>query len=226
MFKLVSWDSEYWKKTELTRIPTNLKESLTHTQNHKNHGIPCRWICYDHGFRIQNTSFPSFSIFSQLLGAYFFQDQMAVFQTPAEDVCHFVLASNVAESSLTLPNVSAVVDLGMNKQQVTLVDLFFCWLWPFFAGRNREEIDFGFGWVVVFCRLLCRFLEGPNMEPLFWDKDRNVIVTKGIGPCTPRRKNPQPLSKKKNNSPSHDQKDPEVIAIRWWSDHQVVSGKN
>ena len=50
---------------------------------------------------------------------------MAVFQTPAEDVCHFVLASNVAESSLTLPNVSAVVDLGMNKQQVTLLDLFF-----------------------------------------------------------------------------------------------------
>ena len=46
------------------------------------------------------------------------EDQMAVFQTPAEDVCHFVLASNVAESSLTLPNVSAVVDLGMNKQQV------------------------------------------------------------------------------------------------------------
>lgn len=46
------------------------------------------------------------------------EDQMAVFQTPAEDVCHFVLASNVAESSLTLPNVSAVLDLGMNKQQV------------------------------------------------------------------------------------------------------------
>ena len=151
--------------------------------------------------------------FSALWSLSFLQDQMAVFQTPAEDVCHFVLASNVAESSLTLPNVSAVVDLGMNKQQVTLVDLFFCWLWPFFAGRNRGEIDFGFGWVVVFCWFLCRFLEGPNMEPLFWDKDRNVIVTKGIGPCTPRRKTPQPLSKKKQ---------PFTRSERCWGDRDPV----
>lgn len=46
------------------------------------------------------------------------EDQQHVFQAPECGVCHFVLASNVAESSLTLPNVCAVIDLGMNKQQV------------------------------------------------------------------------------------------------------------
>jgi HrpA-like RNA helicase len=46
------------------------------------------------------------------------KDQQHVFQAPELGVCHFVLASNVAESSLTLPNVCAVIDLGMNKQQV------------------------------------------------------------------------------------------------------------
>eukprot|EP00435_Cladocopium_sp_Y103_P046387 s97_g13.t1 len=46
------------------------------------------------------------------------EDQQHVFQTPETGCCHFVLASNVAESSLTLPNVCAVIDLGMNKQQV------------------------------------------------------------------------------------------------------------
>lgn len=46
------------------------------------------------------------------------EDQQHVFQAPELGVCHFVLASNVAESSLTLPNVCAVIDLGMNKQQV------------------------------------------------------------------------------------------------------------
>ncbi|CAJ1408791.1 unnamed protein product [Effrenium voratum] len=46
------------------------------------------------------------------------EDQMHVFQEPKPGVCHFVLASNVAESSLTLPNVCAVIDLGLHKQQV------------------------------------------------------------------------------------------------------------
>ena len=63
---------------------------------------------------------------------------MAVFQTPAEDVCHFVLASNVAESSLTLPNVSAVVDLGMNKQQVPGNSASLC---PFWDGENVTLLE-------------------------------------------------------------------------------------
>ena len=36
------------------------------------------------------------------------EKQEGVFEQPADGVCHVVLASNIAESSLTLPNVTAV----------------------------------------------------------------------------------------------------------------------
>ena len=36
-----------------------------------------------------------------------FEDQLDAFKTPAHDVCHLILATNVAESSITLPKVSA-----------------------------------------------------------------------------------------------------------------------
>lgn len=42
-------------------------------------------------------------------------EQEEVFHTPAKDSCHIVLASNIAESSLTLPSVCAVVDLALRR---------------------------------------------------------------------------------------------------------------
>ena len=46
------------------------------------------------------------------------EDQEAVFSGPAHDTCHVVLASNIAESSLTLPSVHMVVDTGLRRSPV------------------------------------------------------------------------------------------------------------
>ncbi|CAH1789885.1 unnamed protein product [Owenia fusiformis] len=44
------------------------------------------------------------------------EDQDAVFAPPGEDVAHVVIATNIAESSLTLPKVRVVFDFGVEKQ--------------------------------------------------------------------------------------------------------------
>eukprot|EP00930_Biecheleria_cincta_P099212 TRINITY_DN90857_c0_g1_i1.p1 TRINITY_DN90857_c0_g1~~TRINITY_DN90857_c0_g1_i1.p1 ORF type:complete len:1288 (-),score=243.86 TRINITY_DN90857_c0_g1_i1:42-3905(-) len=43
------------------------------------------------------------------------EEQEEVFNPPPKGVCHVVLASNVAESSLTLPSVCAVIDMGLRR---------------------------------------------------------------------------------------------------------------
>merc|ERR1719188_950305 len=43
------------------------------------------------------------------------QEQEEVFNEVPKDSCHIVLASNIAESSLTLPSVCAVVDLALRR---------------------------------------------------------------------------------------------------------------
>lgn len=43
------------------------------------------------------------------------EDMQAAFKTPAQDIAHIVFASNIAESSLTLPNVTAVLDVGLHR---------------------------------------------------------------------------------------------------------------
>lgn len=43
------------------------------------------------------------------------EEQEEVFNTPPKGVCHVVLASNIAESSLTLPSVCGIIDLAMRR---------------------------------------------------------------------------------------------------------------
>ena len=45
-----------------------------------------------------------------------FQDQMDVFSAPPADRAHVILATNMAESSLTIPSVRVVIDYGQKKQ--------------------------------------------------------------------------------------------------------------
>ena len=45
-------------------------------------------------------------------------DQEAAFQQPKDGVCNVVLASNIAESSVTLPNVAAIIDFGLQREMV------------------------------------------------------------------------------------------------------------
>ncbi|XP_013394042.1 uncharacterized protein LOC106161588 [Lingula anatina] len=47
-----------------------------------------------------------------------FEDQLQAFQPPPPDVAHVIIATNVAESSLTLPRVRVVLDFGIRKQIV------------------------------------------------------------------------------------------------------------
>ncbi|CAD7961664.1 unnamed protein product, partial [Amoebophrya sp. A25] len=39
-------------------------------------------------------------------------------RAPSEDFCRIYLASNIAESSLTLPQVRVVIDSGLHRQNV------------------------------------------------------------------------------------------------------------
>lgn len=43
------------------------------------------------------------------------EEQEEVFKPPPPGVCHVVLASNIAESSLTLPSVCGIIDLAMRR---------------------------------------------------------------------------------------------------------------
>mmetsp|Transcript_119275 Transcript_119275/g.309503 ORF Transcript_119275/g.309503 Transcript_119275/m.309503 type:complete len:1378 (-) Transcript_119275:291-4424(-) len=43
------------------------------------------------------------------------EEQEEVFKPPAAGICHVVLASNIAESSLTLPSVCGIIDLAMRR---------------------------------------------------------------------------------------------------------------
>jgi HrpA-like RNA helicase len=43
------------------------------------------------------------------------EEQEEVFSAPPKGVCHVVLASNIAESSLTLPSVCGIIDLAMRR---------------------------------------------------------------------------------------------------------------
>jgi len=43
------------------------------------------------------------------------EEQEEVFNAPPQGICHVVLASNVAESSLTLPSVCAVIDMALRR---------------------------------------------------------------------------------------------------------------
>ncbi|CAE7303872.1 spn-E [Symbiodinium natans] len=43
------------------------------------------------------------------------EEQEEVFRPPPAGMCHIVLASNVAESSLTLPSVSGVIDMSLRR---------------------------------------------------------------------------------------------------------------
>eukprot|EP00932_Pfiesteria_piscicida_P005019 SRR837773.14925.p1 GENE.SRR837773.14925~~SRR837773.14925.p1 ORF type:complete len:158 (+),score=20.88 SRR837773.14925:116-589(+) len=43
------------------------------------------------------------------------EEQEEVFNAPPPGVCHVVLASNIAESSLTLPSVCGIIDLAMRR---------------------------------------------------------------------------------------------------------------
>lgn len=43
------------------------------------------------------------------------EEQEEVFSEPPKGVCHVVLASNIAESSLTLPSVCGIIDLAMRR---------------------------------------------------------------------------------------------------------------
>lgn len=45
-------------------------------------------------------------------------EQEEVFKQPTGGCCHIVLASNIAESSLTLPQVAAVIDFGLHREPV------------------------------------------------------------------------------------------------------------
>eukprot|EP00667_Euglena_gracilis_P001039 EG_transcript_1039 len=46
------------------------------------------------------------------------EEQKEVFSAPSADTAHVVLATNMAESSLTLPNVNVVIDSGLTKRAV------------------------------------------------------------------------------------------------------------
>jgi HrpA-like RNA helicase len=43
-------------------------------------------------------------------------EQGAAFEEPPSDTVHVILATNIAESSLTLPKVRIVIDYGIRKQ--------------------------------------------------------------------------------------------------------------
>ena len=64
--------------------------------------------------QVQNLELKAFAMHSQIP----MEDQLGVFKGPGPRACHLVFASNVAESSLTLPSVCAVLDLGLIKQMV------------------------------------------------------------------------------------------------------------
>lgn len=46
------------------------------------------------------------------------EEQAEVFSAPPPNVCHVVLASNIAESSLTLPNCRVVIDFCLRRQMI------------------------------------------------------------------------------------------------------------
>ncbi|CAD7943828.1 unnamed protein product [Amoebophrya sp. A25] len=46
------------------------------------------------------------------------EQESAVFKAPSEKICHVILASNIAESSLTIPNIRYVIDFGLRRQLV------------------------------------------------------------------------------------------------------------
>mmetsp|Transcript_78885 Transcript_78885/g.142280 ORF Transcript_78885/g.142280 Transcript_78885/m.142280 type:complete len:1880 (+) Transcript_78885:103-5742(+) len=58
--------------------------------------------------------FAIFALHSQVPG----EDQDLVFETPPPDTCHVVLATTIAESSLTLPRVVGVIDFCVHKTAV------------------------------------------------------------------------------------------------------------
>ncbi|CAE7283372.1 unnamed protein product [Symbiodinium sp. CCMP2456] len=64
--------------------------------------------------QMQDLELKAFAMHSQIP----MEDQLGVFKGPGPRACHLVFASNVAESSLTLPSVCAVLDLGLIKQMV------------------------------------------------------------------------------------------------------------
>lgn len=46
------------------------------------------------------------------------EEQTEVFSPPPADTCHVVLASNIAESSLTLPKCRLVIDFCLRRQMI------------------------------------------------------------------------------------------------------------
>lgn len=41
-----------------------------------------------------------------------------MFSPPPPNVCHVILASNIAESSLTIPKIRFVIDFGLRRQLI------------------------------------------------------------------------------------------------------------
>jgi HrpA-like RNA helicase len=56
-----------------------------------------------------------FALHSQIAS----EDQDLVLEAPEPDICHVVLATTVAESSLTLPDVCGIIDFGVHKTTIT-----------------------------------------------------------------------------------------------------------
>lgn len=64
-----------------------------------------------------NPTSPAFKLFvlHSTIGR---EEQTEVFSAPPANTCHVVLASNIAESSLTLPNCRIVIDFCLRRQLI------------------------------------------------------------------------------------------------------------
>ncbi|CAH1801480.1 unnamed protein product [Owenia fusiformis] len=118
-----------------------------------------------------------------------FEDQLAAFKPPSPNVCHIFLATNVAESSLTLPKVRLVIDFGWKKQNVykpdrkmTVLEVVRCSKASLSQRKGRTGRVFPGKCIRMFTKAFCDTLplfDMPQMQiaPL----DKLVLEIKFIG---------------------------------------------
>lgn len=75
------------------------------------------------------------------------EEQRRVFQKPPKEIVHsrkIILSTNIAESSLTVPDIVYVIDFCLVKQLVTDPDTNFCSLKVSFSCSNIRDCDLCF----------------------------------------------------------------------------------
>ena len=114
------------------------------------------------------------------------EDQENCFTDPAKDTCNVILATNIAESSVTLPEISVIIDFGQrrhvvydNKKRMSLLQLDWCsqasmnqrkGIWPCQESLRPIKIppgDFFYFFHIFFCPIVWKMVSLTRLT-LYW----------------------------------------------------------